>query len=268
MRITRFINNKGAVCHGIETQKNHALLLNGSVAEGFCETTTEAGIAKRLAPLTPLNILCIGLNYRDHAQETRQTAPTQPILFMKNSASLNHPDADIEIPAHCLKPPQVDYEGELAVIIGKAAKNVCAEQALNYVFGYTIANDISARSWQKLAAGGQWVRGKSFDTFCPLGPVMLTADEIPDPQMLMIETRLNGERMQYGSTANMIFSIATLIEFLSSGMTLLPGTVILTGTPAGVGAARNPQIFLKPGDAIEITIDGIGSLFNPVIAAP
>jgi 2-keto-4-pentenoate hydratase/2-oxohepta-3-ene-1,7-dioic acid hydratase in catechol pathway len=161
---------------------------------------------------------------------------------------------------------QVDYECELAVVIGRECKNVPVEDALDYVLGYTCANDVSARDWQKFQGGGQWIKGKSFDTFCPLGPILLTADRIPNPQILPIRTILNGEIRQESYTGDMIFSVAELIAFLSGSTTLLPGTVILTGTPPGVGVAANPQRFLKPGDEVVIEITGIGRLKNSVLA--
>jgi 2-keto-4-pentenoate hydratase/2-oxohepta-3-ene-1,7-dioic acid hydratase in catechol pathway len=158
----------------------------------------------------------------------------------------------------------VDYEAELAVVIGKAALDVPVESALDYVLGYTCANDVSARRWQKHGGGGQWGRGKGFDTFCPLGPVLVTADEIPDPQKLQIRCLLNGEIMQSGHSSDMIFSVATLISELSQDRTLSPGTVILTGTPPGVGVARNPPVFLSDDDVVTIEIEHIGQLTNTV----
>ena len=166
-----------------------------------------------------------------------------------------------------MNPLQVDFEVELAVVIGRAAKNISAAKALDYVLGYTIGNDVSARRWQKHGGGGQWVRGKSFDTFCPLGPELVTKDLVPDPQQLRLQCCLNGELMQDANTADMIFSVAELIEYLSDSMTLLPGTVIMSGTPSGVGFARQPPVFLKPGDSLELTIDNLGTLCNPVAEA-
>ena len=158
----------------------------------------------------------------------------------------------------------MDYEAELAVVIGKAAKNVTRENALSHVLGYTCANDVSARDWQKEGGGSQWCRGKSFDTFCPLGPWLVTPDEIPNPNALHISTKVNGETLQDSSTGDMIFDVATLIEFLSGSTTLLPGTVILTGTPSGVGMARTPPRWLQAGDTVTVEIEKIGALTNPV----
>ncbi|MCD6186463.1 MAG: fumarylacetoacetate hydrolase family protein [Deltaproteobacteria bacterium] len=231
------------------------------------DTDKTITVKKLLAPIKPVAILCIGLNFHQHAAETGLKPPKYPVLFMKNPASINNPGDPVVIPKSCFNPPEVDYEAELAVIIGKTAKNISAEQALNYVFGYTIANDISARRWQKKAGGMQWTRSKSFDTFCPLGPTIITADEIPNPQNLQIKCNLNDKVMQDAVTSDMIFSVAEIIEYLSEETTLLPGTLILTGTPSGVGFARNPPVYLKPGDKVEITIKGIGSLVNPVVAS-
>jgi 2-keto-4-pentenoate hydratase/2-oxohepta-3-ene-1,7-dioic acid hydratase in catechol pathway len=216
-----------------------------------------------MAPLDPRAILCIGLNYRKHAEETKAALPEHPVLFMKSPGAVQHPGLPIQLP-RTLRSDSVDYECELAVVIGKPARNVKKAQAMEYVLGYTCANDVSARDWQKQGGGGQWCRGKTFDTFCPLGPVLVTPDEIPHPNALKIATRVNGETLQDWTTSDMIFDISTLIEFLSASTTLLPGTVILTGTPHGVGMARSPQLWLKAGDVVEIEIEKIGVLRNPV----
>ena len=187
-----------------------------------------------------------------------------PVLFMKPGTAVTGPNCPIQLPAACEHGPEVDFEAELAVIIGTRARNVSTEDALQYVFGYTCANDVSARRWQKHGGGGQWIRGKSFDTFCPMGPLLVTADEIPDPQDLAIRSELNGQTMQSSNTHDMIFSVAQLIAFISRDTTLLPGTVILTGTPEGVGFARKPPVYLADGDTIEVIIEGIGTLVNTV----
>jgi 2-keto-4-pentenoate hydratase/2-oxohepta-3-ene-1,7-dioic acid hydratase in catechol pathway len=183
---------------------------------------------------------------------------------MKNPAAVQNPGDPIILPRR-LKSSQVDYECELAVVIGRPCKNVTRDQALEYVLGYTCANDVSARDWQKDFGGGQWCRGKTFDTFAPLGPALVLRDEIPNPNALGIRTILNGQTMQDWTTEDMIFDVPSLIEFLSGSTTLLPGTVILTGTPHGVGAARQPPVFLQPGDTVTIEIDRIGTLTNPVV---
>ena len=181
---------------------------------------------------------------------------------MKLPNSLNAHNGDIVLPKHA---HQVDYEAELAIVIGKRAKNVPRAQALEYVLGYTCANDVSARDWQKEKGGSQWCRGKTFDTFCPLGPCLVTADEIPNPNALAIRTVVSGEVLQDWNTNDMIFDVPTLIEFLSGSTTLLPGTVILTGTPHGVGMARDPRRWLRPGDSVSVEIEKIGTLTNSVV---
>jgi 2-keto-4-pentenoate hydratase/2-oxohepta-3-ene-1,7-dioic acid hydratase in catechol pathway len=217
-----------------------------------------------LAPIVPRTIFAIGLNYRDHAVEMKKPIPDHPVVTMKNPASLLDPGAAIQLPRH-LRSEAVDFECELAVIIGKPCKNANLANALDFVFGYTVANDVSARDWQHIHGGGQWCKGKSFDTFCPLGPCVVAREAIADPNKLRLTSRLNGELMQDSSTAEMIFSIPELIVFLSGSMTLMPGTIILTGTPAGVGTARQPPRYLRAGDFIEVAIEGIGSLGNPVV---
>jgi 2-keto-4-pentenoate hydratase/2-oxohepta-3-ene-1,7-dioic acid hydratase in catechol pathway len=185
------------------------------------------------------------------------------MLFIKSGNTLNHPGSPIPIPK---RSSMIDYEAELAVVIGKDAKDVARDRALEYVFGYTCANDVSARDWQqdKNLGGGQFARGKSFDGFCPLGPTIVTADEIPNPNQLRLRCILNGQTMQDQSTGDMIYDVPTLIESLSSTLTLRAGSIILTGTPAGVGFARKPPVWLKPGDKVVVEIEGIGRLENPV----
>ena len=223
-------------------------------------------IDRLLSPILPVDILGIGLNYRAHASEGKSESPPVPMLFIKAGNSLNHPGDAIPVPRLS---KEVDYEGELAVIIGKTAKDVPRSRALEYVFGYTCANDVTARDWQrdKNLGGGQFARGKSFDGFCPLGPWIVTADEIADPNALWIKTYVNDVLLQDQGTSDMIFDVPALIESLSSTMTLRPGSVILTGTPAGVGFARTPPIWLKAGDKVRVDIRGIGVLENPVSAA-
>lgn len=266
MRILRFIDEENKICFGRWNSAGHVSRLSGNLFEGFTDMSRPASLKKLLAPLQPTAILCIGLNYHQHAKETGMALPRHPVLFMKNPAALTHPADPIILPVSCLDPLEVDYEAELAVIIGKPAKNVCAAKAHQYVAGYTAANDVSARRWQKHAGAGQWVRGKSFDTFCPLGPALITPDELGDPGNLKIQSIINGRVMQDANTSDMIFSVFELIEFLSQGMTLLPGTVILTGTPSGVGFIQKPPLYLKPGDRVDVVIERIGTLSNPVVA--
>ncbi len=216
----------------------------------------------------PPAILAIGRNYADHAKEMGGTVPTQPIIFFKNPGCVIADGASIIIPAICREGgPQVDFEGELAVILGANCREVSQSDALGMVEGYAVANDVSARWWQNQGAGGQFSRGKSFDTFCPLSKI-ISAKKIKDPQNLRIQTRVSGELMQDSSTSNMIFSVAKLISDLSRGMTLLKGTVILTGSPPGVGHARKPPRYLQHGDVVEISIESVGMLSNPVIEEP
>ena len=265
MRILRFNDDAGDIRYGQDLQDGHATLLQGDPFLGVFSTGVRVPVCKILAPIHPVAIFGIGLNYRKHAEETGQEIPRYPVVFMKNPASLNHPGDPIHLPACSLKGPETDWEVELAVVIGRTTKDIDVSHALECVAGYTVGNDVSARRWQKHAGGGQWVRGKSFDTFCPLGPVLVTPDEIPDPQNLPLRLVLNGEVMQSSNTADMIFPVAELIAELSRDTTLLAGTVILTGTPSGVGFARNPPQFLQAGDVVEAIIDGIGTLRNPVV---
>jgi 2-keto-4-pentenoate hydratase/2-oxohepta-3-ene-1,7-dioic acid hydratase in catechol pathway len=215
--------------------------------------------ADLLPPIVPTDILCIGLNYRAHAAETGSTPPRNPMLFIKSSNALAGPADAVRLPSNS---DRVDFEAELVAVIGRDAKDVDEADALDYVFGYTLANDVSARDWQKDKAlnGGQFARGKSFDGFCPLGPHLVTADEVPDPQNLAVRLTLNGETMQDSTTADMIFGVAQIVASLSRTMTLRAGSIVLTGTPAGVGVARTPPVFLKPGDETRITIGDLGTL--------
>jgi 2-keto-4-pentenoate hydratase/2-oxohepta-3-ene-1,7-dioic acid hydratase in catechol pathway len=216
-----------------------------------------------LAPVAPTNIIGIGLNYRKHADEGKRAVPERPMWFMKTTGSVQHPGEPIVLPASSTK---VDYEGELAVVIGRDAKNVGTEDALDFVLGYTIGIDVSARDWQRDLGGGQFSHAKSFDTFCPLGPFRVDPSEVPDPDSLRLTTRVNGEIRQDASTADMIFDVRTLISFLSADRTLPAGTVILTGTPEGVGFARTPPAWLQPGNTVQVDIENLGTLSNPVVA--
>ena len=263
MRIIRFIDEKGSDVLGKDRGDGTAEVLDGGLFGPLKPGGRVATVQRLLAPLSPVNILCIGLNYREHIKESDSSVPDNPVLFMKPTTAIAHPGDPIRIPACSRHGPEVDYEGELAVVIGKTARNVPVERAHDHVLGYTAANDVSARKWQR-NNGSQWIRGKGFDTFCPLGPALVTADEIPDPQRLRVRTLLNGTVMQDSSTSYMIFPVARLVSFLSEDTTLLPGTVILTGTPPGVGFARNPPVFLKPGDRVTVEVEKIGSLTNPV----
>lgn len=265
MRLTRFIDHQGQVHYGIDLGDGKADIIEDSpLYRPPRRTRAAVAISRRLAPVDPVNILCIGTNYRAHCNEMGSPVPERPLVFMKPTTAVQHPGEPIRIPRCTLDGPEVDFEGELAVVIGREVRDVSEDHALDAVLGYTIAHDVSARHWQKYGSGGQFIRGKGFDTFCPLGPVLITPEDIPDPRTLRIVTKVNGTVMQDGEVSDMIFSVPQLISFLSQDTTLRPGTVILTGTPSGVGAGRKPQVFLKSGDTVDITIDPIGTLSNPV----
>jgi len=266
VKIGRIIDTEENVTW-VAQQDDGSLLRVVTVGEDTPPEVTEEVVEVRrwLPPVEPRAILCIGLNYRQHAAESDAPLPEWPVLFMKNpAAAIGHAQPIIK-PAVC--EDELDYECELAVVIGKACKDVSADGALAHVLGYTVANDVSARIWQQQKGGGQWVRGKSFDTFAPMGPVLVTPDQCPDTGDLALRTLVNGEVMQDSTTADMVFDVPTLVSFLSQDTTLLPGTVILTGTPGGVGWARDPKTTLNPGDTVSVEIDGIGRLTNPVQAA-
>jgi|TARA_B110000208_G_scaffold30453_1_gene40077 2-keto-4-pentenoate hydratase/2-oxohepta-3-ene-1,7-dioic acid hydratase in catechol pathway/L-rhamnose mutarotase len=273
-RVIRFIGADGEVHLGEEPSAAGAqsALLSGSILDGTQKRTGKyATVVTLLAPLIPTNIFCIGLNYMRHYEESAKkrgiALPAKPVIFMKPSSALNHPGGDIYIP-DLPRGDELDYEIELAVVIGKAARNVSAADALDYVAGYTVSNDVSSRHWQKQSGAGQWIKGKSFDTFCPLGPVFVSSAAIADPQNLSCKTRVNGETRQDSNTSDMIFTVARIVEWLSTDMTLLPGTVILTGTPEGVGAGKTPPVWLVEGDVVECEIESIGILRNCVTRAP
>lgn len=263
MKIIRYLDAGGNEHYGAQEPDGTAIELAGAPFSQLKVTNRPARVSKLLAPLVPAQIFGIGLNYRRHAEETKAKIPEFPVLFGKGLNSLQNPGDPILIPTH-LASEQVDHECELAVVIGRSCKNVSREEALDFVLGYTCANDVSARDWQKKKGGGQWSRGKSFDSFCPLGPCLVTPDEIPDPNALAIRTIVNGITVQDWNTNDMIFDVPSLIEFLSGSTTLLAGTTILTGTPHGVGMAAEPPRWLKPGDSVSVQIEKIGTLTNPV----
>ena len=263
MKIIRYQDKNGNIGHAAQQADGTALKLTGDIYHSPQVTQEKADVAKLLAPIIPNSIICIGLNYRRHAEETGAKFPEQPIVFFKGINTLLNPSEAIQIPQF-MRSDEVDYECELAVVIGKSCKNVSRAKALDFVLGYACCNDVSARDWQIKRSGGQWCRGKSFDTFSPLGPCLVTRDEIPNPNSLKIRTVLNDQIMQDWNTNDMIFDVPTLIEFLSGSTTLLPGTVILTGTPHGVGMAQKPPRWLRPGDRVNIEIEKIGTLTNSV----
>jgi 2-keto-4-pentenoate hydratase/2-oxohepta-3-ene-1,7-dioic acid hydratase in catechol pathway len=259
MRIVRFRTKGNRIRYGI-LKEEKVTLIEGGILRGFKRTKESLSLndVKLLAPVIPLNILALGMNYSDHAKEGGASIPKAPVLFIKTTTTITHPDSDVILPK--MAPDNVDYEAELAIIIGKTAKHVSEAKAHEYVLGYTCANDVSARDCQ----GGdlQWARGKCFDTFAPLGPWIETQ---LDPDNCNIALRLNGRTMQNSNTSQLIFNTRYIISYLSDCMTLLPGTVILTGTPSGVGFARKPPVWLKGGDIMEVEIEGIGILKNRVI---
>ena len=244
------------------------LLDDPAVAQQLAATDAETFAEEDLQPLAPINVpeklICIGKNYADHATEFGGSVPDQPIVFSKFPSAIIGPGESIRLPTIS---DQVDFEAELVVVIGKPGRNIAAADALSHVFGYCCGNDISARDWQKGTPSRQWLLGKTFDTFAPLGPVVVTADELTSPQNLDIQLRLNGDVMQQSNTSKMIFPIPILIEHVSKFCTLTPGDLIFTGTPEGVGAARQPPIFLRDGDTVEVEIESLGVLANPVVAS-
>jgi 2-keto-4-pentenoate hydratase/2-oxohepta-3-ene-1,7-dioic acid hydratase in catechol pathway len=225
----------------------------------------EAARAKLLAPVhDPQKIICLGLNYRDHAAESGSPIPREPILFSKYPTALVGDGEAIVLPAVSR---EVDYEAELVIVVGRRGRHLKADEAPAHVAGYTVGHDVSARDWQLKKDGKQWMVGKTFDTFAPLGPVLVTADEVPDPHALPIRLRLNGQVMQDSNTSQMIFSVGATLAYLSQICTLEPGDLVFTGTPPGVGFARKPPVYLKGGDVVEVEIEGLGVLRNPVVQA-
>ncbi|MEE9912329.1 MAG: fumarylacetoacetate hydrolase family protein [Deltaproteobacteria bacterium] len=265
MKIIRFLSADGKVLRGAfnPEEPDEAKIIEGDLFEKFTVSAHRAQIKSLLPPVVPVNIFALGINYKKHGDETAMTYPEQPVLFLKATSSLAGHQTPILLPAS--GPDRVDYEAELALVIGKQAKNISPEDAPDFIFGYTCANDVSARDWQFDRQKGQWARGKSFDTFCPLGPWIVTADEITDPDNLGIRCLLNGRVVQEARTSDMIFNIQTIVSNLSRSITLLPGTVILTGTPEGVGFTRQPPLFLRDGDTVSVEIEKIGTLTNSVI---
>jgi len=263
MRIIRTRDESGCIVHLKQESPQEGLLIEGDIFGDFRVGTRPIPVRERLVPVRPPLIIGIAQNYRAHALEMGSDLPERPVIFIKLPHTVLDPGKPIRLPRH-LRSDKVDFEAELAIVIGRTCRNVSENSALDHVLGYTAANDVSARDWQKEWGGGQFCRGKGFDTFCPLGPHLVTRDEIPDPGRLAIRGFLNGDKMQDSNTSDLIFPVPQLIAFLSGSTTLPAGTVILTGTPSGVGAARNPPRFLQPGDRYRVEIEGIGSLENPV----
>ncbi len=231
-------------------------------AAGSASVSYESGSIRVLPPIPdPQKIICLGLNYRDHALETGADIPEEPILFSKYPSAIVGPEDPIILPKVS---SEVDYEAELVVVVGVGGKEIKAEHAMNHVAGFTVGHDVSARDWQLRKPGKQWMAGKTFDTFAPIGPVLVTTDEVNDPHNLGIRLRLNGQTMQDSNTAQLIFKIPETIAYLSKIFRLEPGDLIFTGTPPGVGMALKPPVWLKAGDLVEVEIDGLGILRNPV----
>ena len=264
MRIIRFLDESGKIVTAADHGDGSAEALGGAFPD-FTRTGETVQVGRLLAPLVPTDLLCIGLNYRAHAAETGSTPPANPMLFIKGGNALAGSGDAISLPGNSSK---VDYEAELVVVIGRDARHVPPERAMDHVFGYSVANDVSARDWQKDPSlnGGQFARGKSFDGFCPFGPAIVTADEVPDPDALDISLRLNGQIMQQSNTRDMIFDVRSIIASLSETMTVRAGSIILTGTPEGVGVARKPPVFLKDGDRVVVEIERVGTLLNTFVA--
>jgi 2-keto-4-pentenoate hydratase/2-oxohepta-3-ene-1,7-dioic acid hydratase in catechol pathway len=242
-----------AVARKVESEGIPAAWRGSTVAESECAWLPPV--------LRPEKIICIGLNYRDHAAESKMEVPKEPVIFNKFNNALVGAAGPVILPVNS---SQVDYEAELAVVLGKKARHVPAEQAMDCVGGYTLMHDVSARDWQFRT--GQWVSGKTFDTFGPCGPVLVTPDEVPDPHSLDIRLTLNGAVMQQSNTRNLIFNIPTLISYISEMVTLVPGDIISTGTPPGVGFARRPQVFLGDGDTVEIWVERVGTMRHRCVA--
>ena len=247
-----------------------SLLAQGPAGLRRAGATLESGAAPLPEPvdllppvLHPEKVICVGVNYADHARESGMQPPQEPVIFNKFPTTVRAHGEPIVLPRLT---SEVDYEAELVVVIGSGGRNVPEQRALEHVAGYCCGNDVSARDWQKGKPGGQWLLGKSFDSFAPFGPALVTADEVPDPGNLTIRLRLNGHVMQDSSTSQLIFPVPRLIAYVSGVCTLAPGDLIFTGTPPGVGAARRPPVFLKPGDTVEVEIERLGVLRNPVVA--
>ncbi len=262
MKIIRHLTPDGPAYAALQPDGS-ARAIKGDILGAHQVTDTVVQPGKLLAPWAPGVILCIGLNYAKHAAEGGKPPPERPIWFMKLPGAVQHPGEPVRLPTR-QPSTKVDYEAELAIVLRKTALNVKRADALDCVLGYTCANDISARDWQRDLGGGQWNHAKAFDTFCPLGPVLVTPDEIKNPNALRIRSILNGQVMQDSNTSDMIFDVPAIIEFLSADKTLPAGTLILTGTPEGVGFARKPPVWLQRGDTISVEIEGIGTLTNPV----
>lgn len=261
MKIIRFLDEDGQIRYGVPAGKRQAQCICGDIFDDFAVGKKTVAVLKTMAPVDPPNIYAIGLNYKSHADEGGAAYPDHPVIFLKATTSVTPTGGAIILPAEA--PDEVDYEAELAVVIGKPCRYVPENRVDEVILGFTCGNDVTARDCQT-KLDKQWARAKSFDTFCPLGPLVVTPDEI-DAGNVRLRSILNGQVMQDASTSEMIFSYRYLVSYLSRQFTLLPGTVIMTGTPAGVGFARKPPVYLRSGDTITVEIEGIGRLSNPVV---
>ncbi|MHB8637725.1 MAG: fumarylacetoacetate hydrolase family protein [Fimbriimonadaceae bacterium] len=261
MKLARIDLGEGPTWAAITPEGNRSVTWHGGAPKIGHESLPSGRL---LAPVDPPVIVAIGLNYRRHAEETGAKLPEYPIVFHKLPGSVIGPEASIVLP-RVLRSDKVDYECELGFVLSRDAKNVRRDEALDYVLGFTAANDVSARDWQKEWGGGQWSRAKSFDSFCPVGPYLVTTDDLPNYGNLRIATRINGETLQDWTTSDLIFDVPALVEFLTGSTTLPAGALVLTGTPHGVGMARTPPRWLQPGDVVDVEIEGIGVLRNPVV---
>ncbi|KAK4457988.1 hypothetical protein QBC42DRAFT_234997 [Cladorrhinum samala] len=275
-RLVRFLARDGRTYYGDAilprgvtdiSKASQARIIRGSIFGSHNVTDEVADIRLLLAPLAPEDVRtvrCLGLNYEAHAKESKMPIPQYPIVFYKPFTSLSGPTDPIPVHPLAQQGTGLDYECELVAVIGKACADVSESSALDHVLGYAVGNDVSHRDWQLKRGGGQWSLGKGFDGWAPYGPGIVSTDLIKDPQRLGIRTRLNGQTVQDSNTGDMIFSVAKTIAFLSQGTTLLPGDVIFTGTPQGVGMGRNPQVWLKNGDTVEVELEGVGTCTNKV----
>ncbi|KAL7629118.1 hypothetical protein AAE478_000637 [Parahypoxylon ruwenzoriense] len=275
-RLVRFLAKNGKVYYGDAilpqgvtdiAQTKHARVIKGDIFGKHEVTNDIEDVRLLLAPLAQEDVRtvrCLGLNYALHAKEAGLPLPKYPVLFYKPATSLSGPTDPIPVHPIAQEAPGLDYECELVVVIGKTARDVPESEALDYVFGYAIGNDVSHRDWQVARGGGQWSLGKGFDGWAPYGPGIVTSEIIKDPQTLKISTRLNGQTVQESNTADQIFNVKKTISFLSRGHTLLPGDMIWTGTPSGVGMGRNPKLWMKDGDIVEVELEGVGIVTNKV----
>ncbi|EPE04187.1 fumarylacetoacetate hydrolase [Ophiostoma piceae UAMH 11346] len=275
-KLIRFLSKDGRIYYGDAilpegvtdlAQTKQARVVTGSIFGQHTVTNEIADVRTLLSPLAPEDVRtvrCLGLNYVLHAKESGMALPKYPVLFYKPSTSLSGPTDPIPVPAPIQDDAGLDYECELVAVIGRKGVNIAEEDALSYVMGYSVGNDVSHRDWQLKKGGGQWSLGKGFDGWAPWGPGIVSSSLIKDPQTLQISTRLNGKTVQDSNTSDMIFNVKQAISFLSKGVTLLPGDVIFTGTPSGVGMGRTPNLWLQDGDVVEVELEGVGVCTNKV----